>query len=140
MYKKEKKMLYAMTLMVLLVFILGCTTLSVRIASVKKGDVSIRYYQLMEGDKVPDIVTKTSNNFSNQFEIPTLFYVVAVLYMHFNIESTFSLVVAGVFVLSRYLHSYIHLTYNNVLHRMLIFWLGVLCILMLWINLVIHTM
>lgn len=131
-------MLYAMSLMVLLVFILGCITVKVRFASVQKGNVNIGYYKLMQGDNIPDIVTKTSRNFSNQFEMPTLFYVVGMLYIHFNMETMFSIVVAGIFVLSRYIHSYVHLTYNHIMHRMLIYWVGVICVMVLWIHLLIQ--
>jgi hypothetical protein len=127
-----------MTLMVLLTFIVGIITVKVRFSSVKKGDVGVKYYRLMEGQEVPDIITKTTRNFNNQFEIPVLFYVVCTLYLSLNIESLVAIILAWIFVALRFLHVYIHLTYNHILHRMVVFWLAFLCVLAMWGILLIH--
>jgi len=134
----EVFLLYPMFLMFFLTFIVGCMALKVRFSSVKKGGVSLKYYQLMEGQDVPEIITKTTRNFNNQFEIPTLFYVVCTLYISFGIESFFALVCAWLFVILRIVHSYIHLTYNDVLHRMLTFWAAFICVMALWVNLLVQ--
>lgn len=91
----------------------------------------------MEGQEVPEIITKTTRNFNNQFEIPVLFYVVCTLYISLNIESLVAIVLAWTFVALRFLHSYIHLTYNHVLHRMSVFSLSFLCVIAMWINLLV---
>ena len=130
-------LLYPMFLMVLLTFIVGFITVKARFSSVKKGDVKARYYRLMSGQDVPEFITKTTRNFNNQFEIPTLFYVVCTLYISLGIESTFALVCAWLFVVLRFAHSYIHITYNHVLHRMLTFVAGFICVMALWVNLLI---
>jgi len=127
-----------MFLMVLLTVVVDFLTVKARFASVKNGDVKARYYRLMNGQDVPEIITKTGRNFNNQFEIPTLFYVVCTLYISFGVESAFALVCAWLFVILRIVHSYIHLTYNHVLHRMLTFVAGFICVLVLWINLLIQ--
>ncbi|WP_368389606.1 MAPEG family protein [Thalassotalea sp. 1_MG-2023] len=74
-------MLYPMFLMVLLTFIVGCFAVKARFSSVKSGNISARYFKLMDGNNIPEVVTITSRNFNNQFEIPTLFYVVSTLYI-----------------------------------------------------------
>ena len=124
--------------MVLLTFIIACLAVKVRFSSVKTGDVSPKYFRLMDGQDVPDLITKTTRNFNNQFEIPTLFYVVCTLYICFGIESLIALVFAWLFILLRVAHSYIHLTYNHILHRMLTFWASFMCVMVLWINLLIQ--
>ncbi|MEW6996139.1 MAPEG family protein [Colwelliaceae bacterium BS250] len=131
-------MLYPMFLMVLLTFVVGFITVKVRFASVKGGDVRAKYFRLMSGQEVPELITKTTRNFNNQFEIPTLFYVVCTLYVCLGIESVFALVFAWLFVILRIVHSYIHITYNHVLHRMLTFVAGIMCIMVLWVNLLIQ--
>lgn len=128
-------MLYPMFLMVLLTFIVGCIALRVRFSNVKNGSMSIKYFKLMDGENVPEMVTKTSRHFNNQFEIPTLFYVVCTLYITFGIDSFIAVVVAWFFVFFRFAHSYIHLTYNHILHSILTFWAGFICVMVLWINL-----
>ena len=124
--------------MVLLTFVVGIITVKVRFASVKNGDVSAKYFSLMEGDNIPEIVTKTSRNFNNLFEVPILFYVVCCLFISLRIESEIAVIFAWLFVLSRILHSYIHLTYNYIIHRMLSFWAGLMFVLALWITLFIN--
>jgi hypothetical protein len=124
-----------MFLMVLLTFIVGCIAVKVRFSSVNNGSVSIKYFKLMDGENVPEMVTKISRHFNNQFEIPTLFYVVCTLYISFGINSFIAVVVAWVFVFLRFAHSYIHLTYNHILHRILTFWAGFICVMILWIDL-----
>ena len=127
-----------MLMMVVLTFIIGFIALRVRFASVKKGDVSARYYKLMQGDKIPEIVTKTSRCFNNQFEVPVLFYVACTLYVSLGIESLVGVIFAWLFVIFRSIHAYIHLTYNHVLHRMSVFCLACTSVIILWVNLVVH--
>lgn len=133
-------MLYPMFFMVLLAFIVGCVAIKIRVSSVKDRKVSIKYFKLMEGENIPEMITKSTRNFNNQFEVPTLFYVVCSLYLMFEVESTVAFVFAWLFVGLRYLHSYIHLTYNHMLHRVVSFWAAYLCVMVLWVNLLIQKM
>ena len=130
-------MLKAMFMMVLLTFIVGIITVTVRIKNVKKGKMSHKYFRLMQGEILPDLVTKTTRNFNNQFELPVLFYIVCTLFISLKIQSEFALYAAIIFVISRYLHAVIHISYNNVMHRMISFFIGFICILAMWVNLLI---
>ena len=125
-----------MIVMVLLTFVVGVIAVKVRFASVKGGEVSAKYYKLMQGENVPEIVTKTTRCFNNQFEIPVLFYVACTLYISLSIESTVGVIFAWLFVALRCIHVYIHLTYNHIIHRMAVFWLAFVSVLILWLNLV----
>lgn len=128
-------MFYPMFLMVLLTFTIGLITMKNRIASVKSGDVSPQYFKLMEGQEVPEIISKTTRSFNNQFEVPVLFYAGCILYISLGVESLIGLIFAWFFVILRYAHAYIHLTYNHLIHRMLSFWLSFICAMGLWLNL-----
>lgn len=128
-------MFYPMILMVLLTFIVGLITMKYRIASVKSGAVSLKYFKLMEGEDVPEIITKTTRCFNNMFEVPVLFYAGCTLYISLGIDSQVGLVFAWIFVLMRYIQAYVHLTYNHLIHRMLSFWIAFLSTIGLWINL-----
>ena len=129
-------MLYPMFIMVILTFVILLFTLRVRIASVRKGDVTLSYYSLFEGEEVPELVTKTSRHFSNLFEVPVLFYSAGVLYVALEMTDQFPVVCAWVFVSARVIHTCIHLGYNNVLHRLVFFGIGNLSILAMWIAIV----
>lgn len=127
-----------MFLMVLLTLVIGILAVRTRFSSVKSGDVRAKYYKLMDGQDVPEVVTKTTRNFNNQFEIPLLFYVVCTLYLIFGIESDIAVVFAWLFVVFRVIHSYIHITYNHVIHRLLAFGTAFFCVIVLWVNLLIQ--
>lgn len=132
-------LLYPMFSMVLLTFVVACFAVKVRFASVKNKTVSAKYFRLMDGQQVPEVITKTTRNFNNQFEIPTLFYVVCTLYVCLGIHSITVLSFAWAFVAFRIAHTYIHLTYNHILHRMVTFWLSFVCVMVLWVNLLLHN-
>ncbi len=126
---------YPMFFMVLLTFVVGLITMKQRIASVKSGAVSPKYFKLMEGQEVPEIITKTTRCFNNMFEVPLLFYVASLLYLGLDIESVTGLVLAWFFVFMRYIQAYIHLTHNHLIHRMLSFWFAFFSTMGLWLNL-----
>lgn len=133
-------MVFPMFVMVMLTFVIGLIALKTRFASVTSGELRLKYYKLMEGTDVPEIVTQTSRSFNNQFEVPLLFYVACTLHISLGIESVVGLVFAWAFVLLRAVHACIHLTYNRVQHRMLAFLGAFLCAIILWLNLLIHQM
>jgi hypothetical protein len=127
-----------MFLMVLLTLVIGVLAVRTRFASVKSGDVRAKYYKLMDGQDVPDVVTKTTRNFNNQFETPILFYVVCTLYLTLGIEHDIAVVFAWLFVGFRVIHSFIHITYNHVIHRLLAFGSAFFCVIVLWVILLVQ--
>lgn len=82
------------------------------------------------------MVAKTSRQLSNLFEMPVLFYVGGLLTIALDMTGTFPIVCAWAFVVTRIVHTCIHLGYNNVLHRLLVFGFGNLCVLAMWISIV----
>ena len=131
-------MFFPMFAMFILTVVLAFAVVKARIASVKNGEMKISYFRLMSGEALPENVAKTTRSFNNQFEVPILFYVVCSLYIFWGVNSYFALTNAWLFVALRIVHSYIHLTYNHVLHRMLAFWFSLLCVMALWINLLLQ--
>ena len=74
-------------------------------------------------------VVKTSNNLANQFQVPVLFY--ALCLMAFSIEAVgpVFLSLAWAFVVTRYMHAYVHITTNVVPRRLMLFSVGVLILI-----------
>jgi hypothetical protein len=136
-------MIYPMFTMVLLTFIIGFAAMRARIASVKMKEINIGYYRLMQAQvtqNIPERVTVTTRSFNNMFEIPVLFYIAGTLSLALDQVTTFSLIIAWGFVLSRIFHTWIHLGYNNILHRMNAYWIGLILVFILWIEQVYLTM
>lgn len=135
-------MLLPLFAMILLTIFIGIIALRARLASVKSGQLDPRYFRNMqprEGAVVPERVVITSRCFNNQFEVPVLFYTGGVAALALDQVGIYSIILAWGFVLSRYIHAWIHLTYNNVLHRMSAFLVGIVLLLALWIEQVLLT-
>lgn len=86
-----------------------------------------------ESPRVPPEVSLPNRNYMNLLELPVLFYMVClVLYVAVDVRPS-AVNLAWVFVALRVLHSVVHLTYNNVLHRLTVFTLSVAVLIGLWV-------
>lgn len=74
-----------------------------------------------------------AENFSNQFEMPVLFYVLILSLYVTGTSSPLYLAMASVFVLFRFAHSYIHAGYNNVMHRFYAYAAGSFLLWAMWL-------
>ncbi len=128
-------LIYPMFAMVVLTFVMMFVLGGSRLYSVWKREVHPSYYQLFSGEGIPEYVLKPSRNFSNLLEVPVLFYLVCLLAIVLKLESASLLALAWVFVALRCIHSIIHMTYNNPLHRLLVFAVSSLLVLVMWIEL-----
>ena len=81
----------------------------------------------------PPKVAQVGNSFRNQFELPVLFYVLTILEMITRHADWIFLVLAWVFVISRIVHAYIHVTSNAVMQRGMVYGIGGLVLLVMWI-------
>ena len=136
-------MLYPLFTMVLMTFFIGIIALRARVASVKARELSPSYFRNMQvpnGTTIPERVVITTRCFNNQFEVPVLFYTGGVAALALDQVTIYTLLLGWGFVLSRLVHAWIHLTYNNVLHRMNAFWVGIVLLLALWIEQVLQTL
>ena len=125
--------LYPVFALVVLTFSVLFWMARLRIGAMRRGEVSPRYFKLNAGE-VPERPAQAANNFRNLFELPVLFYALAALLLITDKADSGQLVLAWVFVASRYLHSFIHLSYNNVSHRFLAFAIGMLVLLAMWVK------
>jgi hypothetical protein len=71
--------------------------------------------------------------FSNQFELPVLFYVLTVLEIITRHADLVFVVLAWIFVLSRLAHAYVHTTSNVVRLRGTVYGIGLLALLIAWV-------
>ncbi len=76
--------------------------------------------------------TQVANAFSNQFELPVLFYVLTILEYVTHLAGVMFVVLAWIFVLFRYLHAYVHVTSNIVRLRGALFGVAALALAVNW--------
>ncbi len=77
-------------------------------------------------------VVLTSKNLANQFQLPVIFYVLCLILANIDAVSMFILVVAWIFVVTRYVHAYVHVTTNDVSARLRAFLLGAVSLFVLF--------
>jgi hypothetical protein len=76
--------------------------------------------------------TRAADNYRNLFEMPVLFYLALVVAFATNQASPWAIGLAWGYVALRALHSYIHCTYNRVMHRFYAFLASNLVLWTLW--------
>ena len=105
---------------------------SVRTRSVKSGETKIRDIALGQS-AWPTGAQQISNNYTSQFQIPLLFYVVVILALFTRTADLIFVVLSWLFVLARIAHTYVHTTSNHVPTRFNVFGVGVFVLLIMWI-------
>lgn len=88
----------------------------VRVREIRAGRVDRARWTLHD-DAWPDSVRQVQNNLRNQFEMPVLFYGVCFMLWALEAVGIVALVTAWLFVLTRFAHSWIHLTTNRMRYR-----------------------
>ena len=81
----------------------------------------------------PERVTQIGNCFSNQFEIPVLFYILIALAQPLRHVDLVIVLLSWVFVITRFVHAGIFVTSNNVQQRSLAWFAGVLVLFAMWL-------
>lgn len=87
----------------------------------------------------PPDAAKRAANYTNQFELPVLFYAVVAFALIAKGADLFMLVLAWLFVLTRIAHAAIHVGPNKVRWRSPVFAIGFLIVLIMWVKLFIHV-
>ena len=120
--------------MVLLTFLIAIRMLALRIRAVKKEGMNPAFFLLNRGAKQPEYLIKVSQHYENMFELPLLFYIAVMLIYVTNSVDYLYLSLAISFVVIRYFHAYIHVTYNNLIHRKNAFLAGSVILLIIWLK------
>ena len=121
---------------VVLVYIVYCLIGMRRRAAVKAGNARVSQFRENQSEPVESLFVR--NNLANQFELPGLFHIVCLCLYVTSGAGLVPVVLAWLFVLSRYLHAYIHVTSNRIRFRQPAFSLGFLVLGLMWIWFVLH--
>ncbi|HET7174662.1 MAG TPA: MAPEG family protein [Gammaproteobacteria bacterium] len=76
--------------------------------------------------------TNAADNFRNLFEMPVLFYALCLCLAVTGLGSPWFVTGAWAYVVLRAMHSWIHITYNRVMHRFKVYALSSLLLFGLW--------
>ncbi len=93
--------------------------------AVRTQDVDLKRAAL-DDSAWPDNVRRINNNIRNQFEVPVLFYVLALMLWQMNAAGALAQTLAWLFVISRVIHSFVHTGSNRVPMRRNVFIFGLL--------------
>lgn len=117
---------------VALTFVLMLWMGYVRVTAVRRREVHQRDIALREPNW-PKPIAQVANAYQNQLELPILFYVLVILAWVTRQADTLFVVMAWLFVLTRLVHAWVHITTNRMSHRFFIFIIGAVILLLMWI-------
>ena len=101
--------------------ILGYWLVWARIGSLVRGKITEKS---VEKHGWQGWIKNAGDNYSNQFEIPVVFFVLCFALYLMNAVTPLALGLAWFFVGSRIVHALVHLSVNIIKHRFLVFLLG----------------
>jgi len=83
---------------------------------------------------------RQADNLKNLFEMPVLFYIAALLSMVLMIQDPFLVQLAWGYVALRYVHSFVHCTYNRVMHRFMAYAASCIVLMFIWARLAAYVL
>lgn len=105
-----------------------------RVAAVRAKEVKVKDIAIDTHD-YPLNVRKLQNNVRNQFETPILFYTVVGFAAALDVANWGLAMCAVGYMLTRFVHHFVHTGSNNIGHRYQIFLLGFWLLAACWISL-----
>lgn len=129
-----KEMLYPVVALAGLTFIVLAIVPYARFKAGFAGRVKVKDFRYGESANVPGDVSLPNRNFMNLLEMPVLFYVVCLAFYATGTADTGALWLAWAYVALRAGHSLVHLTYNNVYHRLAMYAASAVVLLVLWVR------
>ena len=116
---------------VVLVYIVYALLSTGRVRAVKEGKATVS--QFRENKEEPEYSLFVRNNLENQFELPVLFHACCLALFVTGNATLYPVLLAWLFIISRYAHSYIHIKTNRIRHRRPLFLAGFLILALMWL-------
>ncbi len=128
------EMFWPMMAHALLIFCLYGLLVRRRAMVVSEGQVERSAF--LENHAEPEKSRVVNKAIANQFELPVLFYAISILLFMMEADNLVTVSLAWLFVISRYLQAYMHITGNLPLRRAS-FMVGFVSLFLMWIWLVV---
>lgn len=116
-----------------LVFILYALLGWRRHTLVKAGRIRISQFRENHAAEEPAESLVVRNSIANQFELPLLFYACCIVLYVTQADNLPAVILAWIFVATRYAHAFVHVTSNNLRYRSPLFALGFLVLGGMWV-------
>jgi len=124
---------------VLLTFAMMLGMMYFRTGALQRGEVRFEQIALRQPNWPPR-ATQFGNAFSNQFELPVLFYVLTILAMMTRHADLLFVVMAWIFVAFRILQATVHVTSNNVPYRGTFYGIAAIVLLVMWLIFIVRIL
>lgn len=105
-----------------------------RFKAARERRVTAADFAVGESENVPPEVRLPNRNFMNLLETPVLFYVGCITLYAIGRVDAWALGLAWTYVALRIAHSLVHLTYNNVFHRLRVYAASIAALMALWVR------
>jgi hypothetical protein len=116
------------SLTLVLMFLMGWRrSVAFRNDEVRVGDIALRE------PNWPPYSLQAAYAFSNQFELPVLFYVLTILALFTKHADLLFVLLAWVFVTLRILQAFVHVTSNNIRYRGMYYFAGAIVLTIMWV-------
>jgi len=129
-------LIYPTVVLILLTFMVSIALVSYRFYLVRTAQVHPGYFKLNRGGKPPKRHDALHDNYNNLFQVPILYYTAVALAIATQHINETLVIAAWAFVCLRIIHTLVHVMYNNVLHRLAVFFLAYVAVGVMWIHLV----
>jgi len=126
--------MFALTTLV--VFRLGFA----RWGAVARREINIHFFESYRSYDEPEPLRILSRHLVNLFETPVIFYLASIMIYVTGQTTALLLGLSWLYVLSRYVHTFVHLTSNIVLWRFRVFGLSVVILTAIWLLLLIQLL
>lgn len=130
----EFPLFLAVFMQVLLTYYLGVKLFLARKNAINNKEVTFADIAV-DSTKWPANVRQIQNSLANQFEMPVLFYVAAIMAFQTGVTDWVFITLSYIFVVSRWIHMFIHTGDNHVMRRAKAYGVGILVLLIMWLYL-----
>lgn len=100
---------------------------------VKAGRIQPAQFRENHAANEPAESLVVRNGLANQFELPLLFHVCCILLYTAQADNLPSVILAWIFVATRYAHAFVHVTSNDLRYRSPLFALGFVALVGMWV-------
>lgn len=127
--------IFPMGLLAIFTLLYSSIMITSRRKAINSGDIKPSYFKEYNNDTPPAYMQKATRHWANLYEVPVLFYAVCAAILALGLDDIIFVYLAYSFLGFRFLQAFIHTTYNNIYHRLLIFSCGLAIVLAMWIRL-----
>lgn len=133
------KLIYPALAMIFWIFVVGVLLAVRRKSAFASGEVRPEEVTVST-ERYPVAARLASANFSNQFELPVVFFALIMLAMEVAATGYAMAALAWIFVASRVLHSLVHIGPNKLPLRGAIYGIGAIALLCMWVGVLIAVL